>query len=107
MSDFAADGSQTKFKVGVCQILVGSDKQENITKASNSIDATNDANLVVRKNMNSQKISNLQDILRFFLNAGIPLMACNTSLPMLNLFPMSETPSPISMLPLLPPVRCC
>eukprot|EP01040_Poterioochromonas_malhamensis_P007673 gene7673-8285_t len=47
MSNFAADGSQTKFKVGVCQILVGADKQENITKASNSIDATTDANLVV------------------------------------------------------------
>ena len=107
MSNFAADGSQTKFKVGVCQILVGADKQENITKASNSIDATNDANLVVRKNMDSQKISNLQEILRYFLNAGTHLMVCNTSLPMLNLFPMSEIPSPISILQRLPPVRCC
>lgn len=53
MSDFTTQSSQTtKFKVGVCQILVGADKNQNISKAASAIDATNDANLVVSGNSN-------------------------------------------------------
>jgi predicted amidohydrolase len=37
-----------KLKIGVCQLLVGSDKTENIKNAARLIDETGDAQLVVR-----------------------------------------------------------